>query len=409
MAYFVNKTDGTAIVVLDGTKDITSTSLTLIGRLATNYGEVQNENFLHLLENFAFATAPAYPIQGQLWFDTSTDTVKVRTTGTTWVEIGSNLTTNLYLDSNLFVGGNTLQIVENSGNVSITNIKNDKNIILRTNVSGIVSDALKINGNTGLITVLDSPIEDLGVATKNYVDGLESYVDALLIDINSNIASVNSNIQAVNSNLTNTNSSLSGLTSNISLGSGAINAQSIQLSGNTIISRSGVGNTIVDFYTPEGLNFISAYGTVSSNLITVSGQWVLAAGATLNSSYADIAEYYATDFAYGPGTVLVFDGPAEVTTTSAENDTKLAGVVSTNPAYIMNQALDKNKVCIALQGRVPCKVIGPVRKGDLLTTSIMPGYAIATVTPAIGAIVGKSLENNEIQGPCVVEISVGRS
>ena len=73
MAYYVNKTDGTSILVLDGTKDTTSTSITLFGRLVQNYGDQQNENFVHMLENFAFTSEPAHPTTGQLWFDTNTN------------------------------------------------------------------------------------------------------------------------------------------------------------------------------------------------------------------------------------------------------------------------------------------------------------------------------------------------
>lgn len=409
MAYYVNKTDGTAILVLDGTKDITSTSLTLIGRLATNYGEVQNENFLHLLENFALASQPSNPITGQLWFDSGINSLKVRRNDLTWEEVGSNLENTLYLASNLHISANTLEILSVNGNVSITNRINNKNLIFRSNVAGTFTDVLSINGSNGLITVSGNPNTNLGIATKNYVDTLETNITSVITSINSNIVSLNTNIALVNSNLSNTASNLSSLSSNVTSGSGNVNAQSLQISGNTIISASGTGNTVVNFFTPEGLKFISAYGTSSANLVTVFGQWVLGSGATLNSSYADLAEYYASDYDYEPGTVLIFAGSEEVTTTNIENDTRLAGVVSTHPAYKMNVELDKEKVCIALQGRVPCKVIGPVNKGDLLTTAIIAGFATKAQNPVIGAIIGKSLESNTTQGPCVVEISVSRA
>ena len=106
--------------------------------------------------------------------------------------------------------------------------------------------------------------------------------------------------------------------------------------------------------------------------------------------------------------MLVFGGIAEVTQAVTTNDSKVAGVVSTNPGFIMNTELSGNRVCIALQGRVPCKVIGPVSKGDLLTTSMQPGHAEVTTSPQIGTIIGKSLENNSTDGLCIVEISVGK-
>lgn len=389
MAYYVNKTDGTAILVLDGTKDTTSTSITLIGRLSQSFGEAQNENFVHLLENFALNTAPPYPIKGQLWFDTTTNTIKVYRTDASWAEVGTNLSDSIYINGNIFVGGNTLQILDTTGNISITNTENNKNLVMQANVSGSITDVLTINGSTGLITVAASPSTNLGVATKIYVDTL---------------------INVLTNDVANTSSNLSSLTSNVTSGSGNINAQAVQLSGNTVLSTSGTGNTTVNFRTPEGVTIISASGSdASATPVTVNGQWSLGVGATINATYADLAEYYSSDREYESGTVVVFGGEKEVTVTTTINDTRIAGVVSTSPAYTMNTKLVGQRICLALQGRAPCKVIGPVHKGDLLTTSDTAGYATRATEPTLGAILGKSLENNFTQGPCIVEIAVGRA
>lgn len=78
MGYVINKTNGSILVeVPDGTVDQTSTSLTLVGRNYNRYGEFINENYVKLLENFSNSTAPDYPLIGQLWFDTTTSTLKV--------------------------------------------------------------------------------------------------------------------------------------------------------------------------------------------------------------------------------------------------------------------------------------------------------------------------------------------
>jgi hypothetical protein len=122
-----------------------------------------------------------------------------------------------------------------------------------------------------------------------------------------------------------------------------------------------------------------------------------------------LAEYYSGDYDYEPGTVLVFGGENEVTISSTTNDTKLAGVVTTNPAYVMNTEQNGIKVCIALVGRTPCKVIGKVSKGDLLTTSNTKGYAIRALSPILGAIIGKALEDKHTGEAGVIEIAVGRS
>jgi len=100
-------------------------------------------------------------------------------------------------------------------------------------------------------------------------------------------------------------------------------------------------------------------------------------GTATESYYADLAENYLGDAEYEPGTVLVFGGSAEVTTTDIRSDRRVAGVVSTNPAHLMNSQLEGTYVtAIALQGRVPCKVIGRVNKGDMLVAAAIPGYAI---------------------------------
>ena len=78
MSYIINKTDGTVLTeVVDGTVDQTATDLTLVGKNASTYGEFLNENFVHVLENFASTTPPNNPIQGQLWYDTSESRLKV--------------------------------------------------------------------------------------------------------------------------------------------------------------------------------------------------------------------------------------------------------------------------------------------------------------------------------------------
>jgi len=78
MAYTINKTNGSILIQLDDSKiDQLSTDLTLIGKNVSNYGEVFNENLVHLLENFANSSAPNFPIIGQIWYDTTDSRLKV--------------------------------------------------------------------------------------------------------------------------------------------------------------------------------------------------------------------------------------------------------------------------------------------------------------------------------------------
>ena len=140
----------------------------------------------------------------------------------------------------------------------------------------------------------------------------------------------------------------------------------------------------------------------------VKGEWTLDTGAKFQATYADLAEYYEGDQEYEPGTVLVFGGDKEVTTTKSMNDTRSAGVVSTDPAYTMNHAQTGIRVCIALAGRVPCKVVGRVKKGDMLTTSSTAGYAVKALNPTLGAIIGKALEDKDYGEAGVIQVAVGR-
>ena len=126
------------------------------------------------------------------------------------------------------------------------------------------------------------------------------------------------------------------------------------------------------------------------------------------AQYADLAEIYESDADYEPGTVVVIGGDKEVTQCKMLQDPRVVGVVSTNPAYLMNK--DANGVAVALRGKVPCKVEGPVRKGDVLVTNVTPGTATTLTddspTPPGFCVIGKSLETNETSGIKLINIIV---
>lgn len=127
-----------------------------------------------------------------------------------------------------------------------------------------------------------------------------------------------------------------------------------------------------------------------------------------SAQYADLAEKYNTDEMYAPGTVVVIGGDAEVTACTTPADHKVLGIVSTDPAYKMNQNTQGQD--IALTGRVPCKVTGQIVRGDLLVTSDVVGHAQAW-DPANfipGSVVGKALEAKEDNGTGVIEVAVGK-
>ena len=137
-------------------------------------------------------------------------------------------------------------------------------------------------------------------------------------------------------------------------------------------------------------------------------------GTATYAKYADLAERYAADATYEEGTVVMFGGEAEVTSAQGYGSTKIAGVVSTKPAFAMNSEAGNSEThpFIALQGRVPCKVIGTVSKGDILVASETSGVATvwleSSVDPRMTAYVGIAIEDKTTDGAGYVEVKVGK-
>ena len=127
--------------------------------------------------------------------------------------------------------------------------------------------------------------------------------------------------------------------------------------------------------------------------------------------YADLAEVYRADAQYPPGTVVVFGGNQEVTTSTESHDAKIAGVVSTNPAHVMNSGMTSEfTVEVGLIGRVPCQVIGPIAAGDRVVSSNRAGVAerldMSKYQP--GVIIGKALQSYSSTDVGTIEVVVGR-
>jgi hypothetical protein len=147
----------------------------------------------------------------------------------------------------------------------------------------------------------------------------------------------------------------------------------------------------------------------------ITGRWTLTGTSPdesrLQATYsADLAEYYEGDKDYPVGTVLVFGGDKEVTISNKHFDTRVAGVVSNTAAFVMYDACPGFKNLVALQGRVPCRVVGKITKGDMLVTSNIPGVAISAQDKAqVGTVVGKALVNYDSDHIGTIEIAVGRT
>lgn len=120
-------------------------------------------------------------------------------------------------------------------------------------------------------------------------------------------------------------------------------------------------------------------------------------GTASYAQYADLAEKYTSDdLSYDEGTVVIFGGEQEITTTSLYGDNRLAGVISRSPAYLMNANGDG--LAVALKGKVLCKVTGKIYKGQMLTSSTIAGVAQVAFSYIGGAIIGKSLEDADFGG-----------
>ena len=185
----------------------------------------------------------------------------------------------------------------------------------------------------------------------------------------------------------------------------------LRISGNGILVTGNItGTGILTVNSGSAATAIVNGGTNGVGNIGASGQGFNTVFAKSTSAqYADLAEVYRSDRNYIPGTVVVFGGTSEVTVSLTSHDTTVAGVVSTNPAYLMNDREDG--VAVALQGRVPCRVLGPVVKGDRVVTSDVRGVAerLDMTKYQPGCIIGKALGSVPDGEIATIEVVVGRN
>jgi hypothetical protein len=150
-----------------------------------------------------------------------------------------------------------------------------------------------------------------------------------------------------------------------------------------------------------GLQSLSASGTC-----TVNGTYILGSNSSFQATYADLAEKYTSDEFYEPGTVVVFGGKKEITISTGPDARNIAGVISSYPAYVLN--VDCHGPEVALLGRVPCRVVGTIKKGDMMVSSSIPGVATASQDPKVGSVIGKALADYDSEFPGMIEVVVGR-
>jgi hypothetical protein len=302
---------------------------------------------------------------------------------------GGNLTTaGIVTATGNVQGGNisTAGLVTATGNVTGGNILT-AGLISAT--SSVTSAANVVGGNistAGLITatgnVTGGNISTAGVvsATGNVTGG--NLLTAGLVSATGNITGANLNITG---NISDTGALI------ISTGS----------DGNLTLDPNGAGAVIINKDLLNGqANGVGNIGNATGYFNTIFAQ-------ATSAQYADLAELYLADAPLEPGTVVMFGGDKEVQSCNTDMCNKVAGVISTRPAYQMNSGLVGDYATpVALMGRVPCLVQGTVARGDMMV-SAGNGRARAESHPVLGSVIGKALESFDGNFG-TIEIVVGR-
>lgn len=281
--------------------------------------------------------------------------------------------------------------------IDSTSLNDTLNIVAGTGIS-IITDP-----QTGTITITNTGSGSSGAATTTtasgpsfgsiVVPGQESVVADRSNDVLNLVAGANISII--------TDPVSDSITISATGAGGGLTATSI------IVSE--VAANEYPIVMSEGTSNIAGQSLYANSSITIDVDSSTLNATAVQARWADLAERYLADAEYPPGTVLMFGGEKEVTISLGYQNKKIAGVVSTNPAFVMNKELkDKNSVALALQGRVPCRVIGKINKGDMLVSSSVSGVATASENPVLGSVIGKALENYDSDDIGMIEAVVGR-
>ena len=430
MPYIINKTNGQQLTIVQDASVDQTTDLIFVGRNYAGYGEIQNENFLKLLENFSSSTPPSNPILGQTWYNTSDNSLNVcyaEASGTVTAKFKSLATSNsgnaapsdpttgdLWYDSTdgqlkLWNGTSYIVIGPDTGANIRAQWRGDFEYNSLTSIP-IFNIKAVLGSDDEVVAIVSAETYDM---TNDYVDAdspaYPSYIEP--VDGNPGFTKIVKGItlQGADPITGSSRREITGLTtSSYFWGTAAESLNSLH--ADVADSSSGITAqftaTNAQFYvtfinSSTGDAYIDAgirYNPSTNILSTIAS----------SALYADLAERYAADAVYESGTVLVIGGDKEVTITDKYADTRVAGVVSKNPAYMMNSEAgsDETHPYIALKGRVPCKVVGSINKGDLLVTSTFPGYAASWASHAEeGSVIGKAL-GTQSEGFGVIEVLV---
>ena len=390
MAYTIVKSDGTVLTTIaDGTINTSSTSLGLPGRNFAGYGQSLDTNFVHMTENFANATPPSNPLRGQLWYNTTANTLCVCPADGT-----SNANAWLALTSTSSGGATTFGEVVVTGDVDANNL---------TATNGIIGDTITVR----LATVTaNATISNAAITTGNI--------------ITLNTASITTGGNTTAGSLTGTwtvNGGLSGNTFIVTNGNlvapNVVAGGYFYSNGAPFVTSTYTNANVFDYLT--GSNSVSQFtGNIAPTKVTtntldgggnVFGIWTLTASARWQATYADLAERFETDTEYPTGTVLEIGGEKEVTMAKEPLSENVFGVVSESAGYLMNAMAGPQEThpAIALVGRVKVRAIGRITKGSRLVSA---GDGLARqaekseITPL--NVVGRALENKTTEAEGLV-------
>jgi hypothetical protein len=207
--------------------------------------------------------------------------------------------------------------------------------------------------------------------------------------------------------ITGSSTSVTGTTTAASVVGGVITGSSTSVTGTVTGGNITTTGTLTVNSGGAATAIVNGAGNAVGNIGSSSSYFNTVFAKATSAQYADLAEKYTADAEYAPGTVVVFGGTHEVTVDATDADRRVAGVVSTNPSYIMNGGLEGEFVAtVALTGRVPTMVYGPVCKGDMMVAAGL-GRARAEQDPRVGTVIGKALEDFDgAEG--TIEVVVGR-
>lgn len=443
MAYTINRTNGAILTtVSDGTID-TTTDLTLVGKNYAGYGEFLNENFIRLLENFSNTSAPSSPVVGQLWWDSLANVLKVRNSSD-WKPLAV-LTSSAVQPTNVISGdlwwdssNQQLKAYNGTGftligpaapagaglSGAIVETINDNvgspHVIVRFYVSNVTVAILSKDSTFApavAISGFGTIVPGLNLASTSVISGIQ------LTGTSSNSDKID-NIDSsafLRGDANDTTTGTFGVLNDSGLSVGVDSDLSLYISGADAIIRNQTNNGDIGFRVNIGgtqatvLNLDGATGVLlpgvdnTYDLGSQSLRFKTIYGVSTSALYADLAERFASDAEYAPGTVVTLGGTHEVTACLEDASDDVFGVVSTNAAYLMNAGAgdDATHPAIAIQGRVPVRVVGDVRKGDRLV-SAGNGVARAAARSELTAfnVIGRALENKTGAGEGVIEAVV---